>query len=221
MSLRFFVLLGLLFTSIYTNAQVDAIKIVSAKKALENKDYTIALQTLSDVSDKGKKNKMYLFYKGEAFYNLMEYDSAEVYYKKYLILDITNTDVVEKLADIDYKRKKAESDKLERERKRVEKENCIKSCNLCKGTGYYTSYYFEVCKNCKGKGEACEYCNLTGKCKYCKGTGIGYKGEYVSSNCAICNGSGVCKENHKCYKCNGNGKIRKEQNLSCYHPGCH
>ena len=103
---RILTLILLLFTCLISNAQVDAIKIASAKKAIENKDYTIALQTLSDVSDKGKKNKLYLFYKGEAFYNLMEYDSAEVYYKKYFILDINNTDVADKLADIDYKRKK-------------------------------------------------------------------------------------------------------------------
>src|ERR1035437_5937905 len=96
----------LLFTCLNANAQVDAIKIASAKKAIENKDYEIALQTLSDVSSVGRKNKMYLFYEGEAFYNLLEYDSAEVYYKKYFILDINNEDVAEKLADIDYKRKK-------------------------------------------------------------------------------------------------------------------
>ena len=98
--------LGLLFICLTANAQVDAIKIASAKKAIENKDYEIALQTLSDVSSVGRKNKMYLFYEGEAFYNLFEYDSAEVYYKKYFILDINNSDVAEKLADIDYKRKK-------------------------------------------------------------------------------------------------------------------
>ena len=221
MNLRLLYLFGLLFFSASLFAQVDAIKIASAKKAIENKDYTIALQTLSDVSDKGKKNKLYLFYKGEAFYNLMEYDSAEVYYKKYFILDINNTDVADKLADIDYKRKKAESVKLEKERKRIEKENCIKTCSQCKGTGYYTSYYFEKCDNCKGECVVCEYCNLTGTCLRCKGTGIGHKGVYISSDCGICKGTGKCDRNHKCYKCNGKGKIRKEQNTSCYHPSCH
>src|ERR1035437_988966 len=100
----------LLFTCLNANAQVDAIKIASAKKAIENKDYQIALQTLSDVSEVGRKNKMYLFYKGEAYYNLMEFDSAEVYYKKYFLLDINNTDVADRLADIDYKRKKRQVD---------------------------------------------------------------------------------------------------------------
>ena len=209
-----------LLTGTNLHAQIDAIKIASAKKAIDNKDYSIAIQTLNDVSNTGKKNRMYLFYKGEAFYNLKQYDSAEVYYKKYFLLDVNNSDVADKLADIDYKRKKAENDKLEKERKRIERENCIKNCTQCKGTGYYTTYYFDVCKNCKGKGEECEYCNLTGTCLQCKGTGIGYKGVYVSSDCGRCNGTGNCQRNHKCVTCNGNGKIRKEQNSICYHPRC-
>ena len=216
----------LLFTSLYSSAQVDAIKIASAKKALENKDYTIAIQTLSDVSDKGKKNKLYLFYKGEALYNLMDYDSAEVYYKKYLLLDVNNADVAEKLADIDYKKNKAESVKLENERKRVENENCIKNCTQCKGTGLYIRYFSVNCEKCNGKGERCWSSNLTGKCKTCKGTGQmamynKFTQETKYMDCPNCDASGKCDINHKCAYCKGTGKVRKEQNSKCYHPSCH
>ncbi len=92
--------------SSYLLAQTDSMKITSALKAIENNDFQIALQRLSDVSNIEKKNKMFLYYSGEAYYNLLKFDSAEVYYKNYMILDSTDKNVSDKLDDIYFKRKK-------------------------------------------------------------------------------------------------------------------
>ncbi len=102
------ILLIISFLSVYlfSNAQIDAIKIASAKKAFENKDYSIAISTLDEVTTAGRQNKMFDYYKGFSYYKLNQFDSAEVYLKKYLIKDINNTETAEALVDIDYQRKK-------------------------------------------------------------------------------------------------------------------
>ena len=216
------IIIFFLFITLSSKAQVDAIKIASAKKAIQNKDYKISLQILGAVSNTGRKSKMYLYYKGEAFYNLMEYDSAEVYYKKYLIQDINNSDVVDKLADIDYKKTKtleAENNKKEIERKVVEKENCIKNCQLCQGTGNYIGFYYTTCEKCNGKGEACSYCNLTGKCKFCFAGYITNKDGSVQT-CMECKGTNVCKKNHNCTSCLGTKTMKVKVQQKCHHPDC-
>jgi tetratricopeptide (TPR) repeat protein len=199
----------LLFVSVSANAQIDAVKIASAKKAIENKDYQIALQTLGEVSNAGRKNKMFLFYSAEAYYNILEFDSAEVYYKKYFLLDITNTDVADKLADIDYKRKK-----------RAEKEKCIKNCSVCSGTGLYEKSYLGTCDYCKGKGKRCYSCELSGKCYRCKGTGQLSNYDDTFRTCPTCDGDGTCKRDHECTYCDGTGKKKKYKEVKCYHPNC-
>lgn len=114
-SSKLVLLVILAFISLNTFAQVDAIKIASAKKAIENKDYQIAIDALNEVSGTGKKGKMFLYYKGYAHYNLSEYDSAEIYLKKYLLLDITNDQVAETLGNIDYQKKKLAKDEKKKD----------------------------------------------------------------------------------------------------------
>lgn len=108
-------------------AQVDAIKIAAAKKAYDNKDYQIALDELSEVTNVGRKTKLFLYYKGYTHYSLNQYDSAEVYLKKFLLLDINNTDVANTLADIEYQKKKIEENTKkvieQQENKQAEIEN--------------------------------------------------------------------------------------------------
>lgn len=95
-----------LFSGLCAIAQIDAIKISSAKKAFENKEYQIALEALNEVSSKGRTGKLFLYYKGYSHYGLDQFDSAEVYLKKYLLSDMTNEEAAGTLGDIDYKKKK-------------------------------------------------------------------------------------------------------------------
>jgi hypothetical protein len=87
-------------------AQIDAVKIQSAKKAYDAKEYNIALESLNEVTSGGRKGKLYFYYKGLSHFELKQYDSAEVYLKKYLLLDLENVEVAGKLGDIDYEKKK-------------------------------------------------------------------------------------------------------------------
>jgi hypothetical protein len=217
----------LLFIFIRFNGfcQIDAIKIASAKKAIENKDYQIALDALGEVSNAGKKSKMYFYYKGVSHFDLLQYDSSEVYLKKYLILDINNEEIADKLATIDYQKKKIAKGKLEEERKKTERENCIKNCIKCNGTGTYKKNYYEKCAMCYGKGERCTLCNLTGNCYSCNGTGQlsnynKFTGESYYFTCEACGGNGKCTHDHNCKRCNSTGTIQKEKDATCYHPDC-
>jgi len=89
--------------------QIDAVKIASAKKAFENQEYQLAIDAVNEASAAAQKNKMCLYYKGYSFYKLEQYDSAAVFLKKYLLLDVTKKDVMEALVDIDYQNRKVEA----------------------------------------------------------------------------------------------------------------
>lgn len=73
------------FTCLFVNAQIDAIKLTSAIKAFKNNEFQLTLDALSEVSSSGRKSRVFVYYKGYAHYNLLEYDSADVYLKRYLL----------------------------------------------------------------------------------------------------------------------------------------
>lgn len=99
------IIISFLFT-LNLFSQIDAVKIQSAKKAYDAKEYNIALESLNEVTSVGRKSKLFNYYKGYAHFELKQYDSAEVYLKKYLLLDLTNEEVAGKLGDIDFEKKK-------------------------------------------------------------------------------------------------------------------
>ena len=97
----------MLFTcSFCAYGQIDAVKIASAQKAFENQEYQFAIDAVNEASAAAQKNKMCLYYKGYSFYKLEQYDSAAVFLKKYLLLDVTKKDVMEALVDIDYQNRR-------------------------------------------------------------------------------------------------------------------
>ena len=97
----------MLFTcSFCAYGQIDAVKIASAQKAFENQEYQFAIDAVNEASAAAQKNKMCLYYKGYSYYKLEQYDSAAVFLKKYLLLDVTKKDVMEALVDIDYQNRK-------------------------------------------------------------------------------------------------------------------
>ena len=205
--MKHYILFAFLFLNYLSFSQIDAVKISSAKKAYENGDYQISIDALNEVSVVGQKNKMYLYYKGYSFYKLKQYDSAEYYLKKYLIVDMKRLEVAETLGDIDYERKKIAKQKLD-------KENCIKNCYKCYGTG--KKKVDEDCLRCKGKGLYCYSCHLTNECIGCKGSG---KNRYNNElNCSSCSGTGRCMDKHKCERCDGKGY--EEFIRYCEHPNC-
>ena len=201
--MKHYILFAFLFLNYLSFSQIDAVKISSAKKAYENGDYKIALDALSEVSAAGQKNKMYLYYKGYSYYKLKEYDYAELYLKKYLILDMKRLEVAETLGDIDYEKKKI-----------ANKKKCILNCYKCKGTGTYKNN--EICNVCHGEGERCYDCKMSNKCNRCNGSG---KSNYDENrDCSYCKGSGVCSSRHQCSICKGIGLVEKE--FYCNHPNC-
>ena len=201
--------LALILVITKTFSQIDAVKIASAKKAYENYDYKIALSSLGEVSQAGRKNKLFNYYKGFSHYKLNEFDSAEVYLKKYLISDINNTEAAEALADIDYKRKK-----------QIAKESCIKSCTQCFGKGSYKVSEKTTCQICKGAGKYCMYeCVIDCAREKCRGTGRVIT-PYGETDCTHCKGTGKCKEKKICSSCSGIGYKLKEEEITCTHPYC-
>lgn len=113
-------LIILFLASSFCKAQIDAVKIGSGKKAYENGEYQNSIEQLNLVSTKYRNNKVFLYYYSNSHYMLQNYDSAEVYFKKYLLVDKKNeyfiAEVLDKLSTIDYERNKK---KLEEE-KRIE-----------------------------------------------------------------------------------------------------
>lgn len=199
-------------------AQIDAVKIISAQKAYDAKEYNIALESLNEVTSAGRKSKSYLYIKGYTHFELKQYDSAEVYLKKYLLLDITNEKVQSTLGDIDYERKYLI-------KQREDKENCIKNCYKCSGSGVYSYTETLKCVYCNNYGRCCNKCNLTSTCADCKGTGREllytnkWTGESTYDTCLSCKGVGVCKEDHDCKHCKDGFNYEKYTD-KCPHPNC-
>lgn len=96
-----FLFASFLFFNLLSIAQIDAVKIASAQKAYDEKDYKSALEELNQVSKTGQKIKLYLYYKGYSFYSLEQLDSAKKYFKKYLILDVNNKETFETLTEVE------------------------------------------------------------------------------------------------------------------------
>lgn len=98
----------------FSQAQIDAIKITTAIKAFESEDYRIALSSLNQVSDKYRTNRVFIYYLSNTYYQLEAYDSAKVYFEKYLSVDKVNegaiSEIIDKLAYINYLEKKIEKD---------------------------------------------------------------------------------------------------------------
>jgi len=199
-------------------SQIDAVKIQSAKKAYDAKEYNIALESLNEVTSVGRKSKLFNYYKGYAHFELKQYDSAEVYLKKYLLLDITNEKVQSTLGDIDYEKKYLK-------KQRDDKENCIKNCYKCSGSGVYKYTEKIKCDKCNYIGRVCGKCDLTGTCTDCKGTGREllytnkWTGESTYDTCLSCKGVGICKEDHDCKYCTS-GYTYEKYTDKCSHPNC-
>ena len=58
---KIIILILLILTSLNCNAQINAIKIGSAIKAFDNKEYQNAIDHLNLVSDKYRNNKIFLY----------------------------------------------------------------------------------------------------------------------------------------------------------------
>lgn len=90
--------------SISTYAQSDAVKISTAKYAIEKeKDYKFALETLYGVSQSGKNQQLCVYYFAKAFDNLNNYDSAIIFYNKYLEFMPDNAEIVKRVSELTYK----------------------------------------------------------------------------------------------------------------------
>jgi tetratricopeptide (TPR) repeat protein len=85
----------------------DAIKITEAKLAIEKyKDYPAALKALKEVSSEGQKDPLYIYYSAVANEQTGNLQLAIDFYKKYLSIFPNKTEIIEKIADLNYKLKK-------------------------------------------------------------------------------------------------------------------
>ena len=85
----------------------DAIKISEARLAIEKyKDCKAALDALREVSNNGKQNPLFLLYAGKTFDCLNRFDSAIYYYTKYVDAYPNATDIIQRIAELNYEKRK-------------------------------------------------------------------------------------------------------------------
>lgn len=84
----------------------DAIKITEAKLAIEKyKDYKGAIKALEEISNAGKNDPLYLYYSAIANEKIGEYEKAVSFYQQYLNFFPDKVEIIEKIADLNYKLK--------------------------------------------------------------------------------------------------------------------
>jgi tetratricopeptide (TPR) repeat protein len=89
------------------NAQGDAAKIAEARYALEQaNDCATALQALQDVSEKGRRSQLFIYYYAKAHDCLSKYDTAIVYYNKFLEFVPYDTIVLKRVAKLSYEQRR-------------------------------------------------------------------------------------------------------------------
>lgn len=82
----------------------DGMKITEARIAIEKyKDYQAALKALNEVSEAGQNNPLFIFYAATANEQLGKLREAVKYYNKYLTVFPNKIEIIEKIADLNYK----------------------------------------------------------------------------------------------------------------------
>lgn len=99
-----FIIFFILFAVNVQAQNDDGIKITEAKIAIDKyKDYKSALKALAGVSHTGQKNPLFIYYSAVANENAGNMEQAVEYYKKYLQIFPNKMEIIEKVAELNYK----------------------------------------------------------------------------------------------------------------------
>jgi len=93
------------------SAQNDATKITEAQYALKKhpSDCKGAKQALNEVSENGKSSRLYIYYLAKTYDCLDEFDLAITFYTKYLDFVPNDSQIIQRVAELSYKRRKQDN----------------------------------------------------------------------------------------------------------------